>query len=143
MNRTLEDYLKESGEPSFESVPRYFRDGDFVAFFSKDDVYYAQKLDQHVTVYISEQTGEMIGCKIKGVTRLINQLGDFSVEVTDHGRKVMLGLLFLTAATFAEMSNRHKYAEIAKKVGKESVDVKELFQSCSSPLLGFVRTIRA
>jgi hypothetical protein len=126
MNRTLEDYMAESEAPSFESVPRYFKDGDFVTYFLKDELYYTRRLDPHVSVYISEESGEMIGCKIKSVSHLLKKMGDFLVRVTDNKYKICLGMLFLTAATEVDQPQQEAFAEISRKVGQASIDLSEL-----------------
>jgi hypothetical protein len=124
MDQTFDNYVATLGEPSFVAVPHYFSDGDFVSYFIKDEMYYAQRIDSFVTVYRSEDTDEMIGCKIKSVTCLMKKMGDFAVAVTDHESKICLGLLFLTAATFSEL--RDKYDDAAKTLGKAEIDRKDL-----------------
>jgi hypothetical protein len=124
--QTLEEYMTKSAPPRFQSVPRYFKDGDFVAYFLKNDMYYAQRIDERVTVYVSEETGFVVGCKIKSVSHLFKQLGDFYAAVLDRSNNVKLALLFLTAATWAEVSKKGQYADLAKKVGNASLDLSSL-----------------
>lgn len=129
MQTTLEQFMAKSPQPSFEAKPQYFADGDYVSYFVDDELYYAQRLDEHVTVYVSEKTGQMIGCKIKSVSHLLKNLGDFSVSITDHDHEISLGLLFLTAATLADLSKRERYMEIARKLGKAPLDRSTLPQA--------------
>ena len=59
--------LADEVEP-FKPVARYDRDGDCVEFFAKPDGFYAQRVDDRVTVYCSQETGEIVGSLIKGVS---------------------------------------------------------------------------
>lgn len=52
----------------FEAQVFYDRDGDCVEFVAAPDSYYAERIDDLVTVYYSRDTGEIIGSLLKGVT---------------------------------------------------------------------------
>jgi len=89
-------------------------------------MYYTKRLDAHVSVYISEENGEMIGCKIKSVSHLVKKMGEFAVLVIDHTHQVTLGMLFLTAATEVEPEKQREFAEVSKNFGDASIPLSEL-----------------
>jgi len=67
MAESLIEYMKNKEVIGFESRPVYSRDGDFLTLFLKDEDYYAERIDDLLTVYYSTQSDELIGCKVKGV----------------------------------------------------------------------------
>jgi hypothetical protein len=92
--RVLE--LAGPGEP-FRPTAYYDADGDCIEFLARPDNFYAERIDDLVTVYHSQETGEIIGSLLKGVTplceRLLKQLPGLRIEI-QHG-KVKLVHIFL------------------------------------------------
>ncbi len=90
-----------SARPADEFEPRadYDPDGDCIEFLAKPDPFYAERVDDLVTVYYSEKTGEVIGSLIKGVKSLYEALREkmpgFMVAIEDGS--VRLEHVFLAA----------------------------------------------
>jgi hypothetical protein len=65
----------------------YDPDGDFIEFLAKPDAFYAERIDDLVTVYYSQETNEVIGSLIKGVARfcaeLLQKMPGFKIEIHD------------------------------------------------------------
>src|SRR5271155_4913715 len=57
----------------FRPTATYDPDGDCVEFLAKPDPFYAERVDDLVTVYYSQETGEVVGSLIKGVVRFCNE----------------------------------------------------------------------
>ena len=53
----------------FEPTATYDPDGDCIESLAKPDPFYAERVDDLVTVYYSQETNEMIGYLITGVTK--------------------------------------------------------------------------
>lgn len=72
-SESLQEYLDShwNAPRSATGRPQYFKDGDYVSFFFKDDLCHAQRTNDHLTVYLSDDNGEIVGCKIKGVSQLL------------------------------------------------------------------------
>src|SRR5437764_148810 len=81
----------------FEPTATYDPDGDCIEFLSKPDPFYAERVDDLVTVYYSQETNDVIGSLIKGVSKfckdVLEKLPGFKIEI-DDGR-VKLVHLFL------------------------------------------------
>lgn len=79
---TLEEYLetRKPGGNGFKAVPHYFPDGDFISCFASDERCYAKQVGERLTVYYSDKTGEVVGCKIKGVKAIMGR-----AEPARHG----------------------------------------------------------
>lgn len=124
-SETLEEYLERNWEPvAFRPVPTYCNDGDYVSFFFESEMCYAERVDSLLTVYLSEKTGDLVGCKIKGITELAKRVATF-VHIDDGN--VQVGLLFLSASALQE--SKQRYREIAEKAKDASVNLSEVLHT--------------
>ena len=57
----------------FEPTATYDPDGDCIEFLAKPDPFHAERVDDLVTVYYSQETGDVVGSLIKGVTRFCSE----------------------------------------------------------------------
>jgi hypothetical protein len=82
-----------------------------IEFLSKPEPFYAERIDDLVTVYYSQETREVIGSLIKGASRfcseILKRLPGFRIEVVD--RNVRLEHIFLAKLWSAE----HDPADLA------------------------------
>ncbi len=85
-----------SSTNSFKAGAYYDPDGDCIEFLIEPHDFYAERIDDLITVYYSRETNEIIGSLIKGVSslckKLLNKYPGFIVEVQDG--KVYLAHLF-------------------------------------------------
>jgi len=90
---SLTEYL-ERNRPAkeFRPVLQYIPDGDCLTFYFKPDASYAERVDDLLTVYRSEETGELTGCEIKGVQCILKRLEKFGVRIME--KSVDLRILF-------------------------------------------------
>lgn len=129
MAENLMDYLKGKEPKGFESRPVYSRDGDTLSYYFRNDEAYSERVDDLLTVYKSIATDELVGCKVKGITRLLDRLKSFGLVVEPEGEDVRLNLLFFSAA-FERPATVHRYYEELGRFTKDvSVDSEEL-QAC-------------
>ena len=81
----------------FRPTATYDRDGDCIEFLASPDPFFAERVDDLVTVYYSQETGQVIGSLIKSVTKfcaaVLKQLPGFKIEIQDH--RVKLQHIFL------------------------------------------------
>ena len=87
----MNDRRERAGE--FQSVPQYFPDGDHLTLYFAPDLCYAKRVDDLVTVYLSDKSDELVGCKIKGVSHLAKNVASM-VDITHENMQVQL--LFLS-----------------------------------------------
>jgi hypothetical protein len=52
----------------FEPTATYDSDGDCIEFLAKPDPFYAERIDDLVTVYYGQESNEVVGALIKGVS---------------------------------------------------------------------------
>jgi hypothetical protein len=86
------------GEPEpFRPTATYIADGDCIEFFIRPDPFLGRRIDDLVTVYVSQETGEIIGSLVKDVSRfcrdIVSKLPGFRIAIDDG--HVRLEHLFL------------------------------------------------
>jgi hypothetical protein len=87
------------GRPAEQFTPtaQYDRDGDCIEFLAKPDPFFAERVDDLVTVYYSQETREVIGSLIKGVSRFRDRIAlsmpGFKIVIQDG--RVRLEHIFL------------------------------------------------
>jgi hypothetical protein len=103
------ELAKDAGPPQATAV--YDPDGDCIEFLARPEPFYAERIDELVTVYYSQATREVIGSLIKGASRfcteILKQLPGFRIEVIDH--HVRLEYIFLAKL----WSAKHDTADLA------------------------------
>ncbi len=71
----------------FRPTVTYDPDGDCVEFLARPDSFYAERVDDLVTVYYSHQTGDVVGSQIKGVSKfcksVLEKMPGFRIEIRD------------------------------------------------------------
>jgi hypothetical protein len=70
---------------SFRPTATYDPDGDCIEFLAKPDPFYAERVDDLVTVYYSQETGDVVGSLIKGIAGFCQ---DFSTR--NPGFKIVI-----------------------------------------------------
>ena len=82
--------------PPFEPSATYDPDGDCIEFVAKADSFYAERIDDLVTVYYSHETNEIVGSLIKSISRfnreVVQKVPGFKIEI--HDGRVRLVHLF-------------------------------------------------
>jgi hypothetical protein len=71
----------------YKPTATYDPDGDCIEFLVSPDPFYAERIDDLVTVYYSQESNEVIGSLVKGVSKfcksVLQKLPGFSIEIRD------------------------------------------------------------
>jgi hypothetical protein len=118
MEQDLKQYLADNPCKGFRAVPHYFPLGDYLTLYVKEERCYAERVDDLLTVFLSIKTNEMVGFKIKGVRRLLAELGTFGVSVQRDDVQVEAFFVF-GKATAKDAIHRLRYEEAAQ-LGKDT-----------------------
>ena len=98
------ELAKDAGPP--QPTAAYDRDGDCIEFLASPEPFYAERIDDLVTVYYSQETHEVIGSLVKGASRfcgeILKRLPGFRIEVIDG--PVRLEHIFLARLWSADHS---------------------------------------
>jgi hypothetical protein len=80
-------------EVANKPIAYYDRDGDCIEFLAKPKNFYAERIDDLVTVYYEEDSGEIIGSLVKGVSGFLKKHPNLAVVI--KAGHVHLAHLFL------------------------------------------------
>jgi len=84
---------KVAPEQPFLPVADYDPDGDCIEFIAAPDSYYAERIDPLVTVYRSQESGEIVGSLIKGVRKFLGEVlrtsPGFKIEIQEGRLKMV------------------------------------------------------
>jgi hypothetical protein len=89
----------------FKPTATYDPDGDCIEFLAKSDAFRGERIDDLVTVYFSQETGEVVGSLMKGVSKFCNEMLEkmpgFKIEI--QAGRVSLQHIFLARLWSAEL----------------------------------------
>jgi hypothetical protein len=113
----------------FRPTATYDPDGDCIEFLARPDPFYAEPVDELVTVYYSQETGEPIGSLLKGVSRfckaMLEKMPGFKIEI--HDGRVRLLHIILARLWASERDPQdlatltyRKLIEVAERTGVEA-----------------------
>ncbi|MFO7906507.1 MAG: hypothetical protein R6U98_27870 [Pirellulaceae bacterium] len=103
--------ILEDCQPEFTPYHKLDRAADALTVYFKDDPDYSKRLTDHVTLYLSIETDKVVGCRIKGISGILENLPNF-VHV-NHGQ-TELALVFLPFFGEASDEARRAIGELGK-----------------------------
>jgi len=98
MNSEFEQFVFSGAvrEGPFEPISHYDPDGDCIEFIASDESFRRERVDSLVTVYIGRESGDVMGCFIKGVSKHVRAMlqthPGYKVEI--HDGSIRLEVLF-------------------------------------------------
>ena len=124
---TLIDYLKENKPKRFVAKPYYSSVGDSMTFYFKDEASYAARVDEFLTVYLSIKSGEMVGCQVKGVARILKILGEFGCVI--EARSVKLGMFFMACMAETPLEQAKEQYRTLGRIARDAAVPSEQLES--------------
>lgn len=127
----LERYLIENApQGQFSPCARYDEDSDALTLFLSNEPEYRQRLNSRVTIYRSMESDKIVGCRIKSVRSVLDDLGSFDIAITDG--KWRLTLLFVALhGTFAtDEASRGVYRTISHAIASAEIVDVDLPEPC-------------
>ena len=111
----------------FKPTAIYDPDGDCIEFLAKPDAFYAERIDDLVTVYYSQKTDEVVGSFIKGVSKFcretLTKMPGFKIEI--HDGPISLQHIFLARMWSQELDPD----DLATLTYRKLVDLLEFLSS--------------
>lgn len=121
MVEQLNDYLDQHPCKGFDPKPFYSKAGDFVSFTFRNERAFEKRIDNLLTVYLSVENKELVGCKIKGVRKLLAQFRSFHLTLQDS--TLRLGLFFAIGQQITqEPEHRAFYDVLLDRFSHEEID---------------------
>lgn len=89
----LTRFLKKN-PPARQFVPycHISKKADTLTVYFEGDADYSERLNDHVTLYLSLETNEIVGCRIKGISGILEDLPNY---VRVNRGEVALSVIFL------------------------------------------------
>jgi hypothetical protein len=118
----LMEFLKEN-QPSKQFVPYSYlsKEADALTVYFEGDPDYSKRLSDHVTLFLSMETHEIVGCRIKGISGLISDMPNF-VHVQHNG--IELSVVFLSFRGGADEVTRNAINELGKTAAKKKMKLE-------------------
>ncbi|MBX3413717.1 MAG: hypothetical protein KF708_13585 [Pirellulales bacterium] len=88
ISKQLTDLLdRELAASEFQPYLDLSEDGDALNFYFRPDADYSKRLTDHVTLFLSLDKHEIVGCRIKGIRGILEDLPNY-VQVSHEGIKL-------------------------------------------------------
>ncbi|MBW3598483.1 MAG: hypothetical protein KY475_14580 [Planctomycetes bacterium] len=102
----------------FEPYMRFSKEADALTFYFKPDREHSKRLSDHVTLFLSVDTGEVVGCRVKGVAEILEDLPNY-ISVNHDG--VLLSVLFLPFRGDVDESARRALNDLARAASERNL----------------------
>jgi hypothetical protein len=112
-----------SDNPPAETFKPYCytsKEADTLTTYFSDAADYSKRLNDHVTLYLSLTTGDVVGCRIKGISGIIQDLPNY-IEI-NHDR-IQLSLIFFAFRGCAEEEGLRTINQLATEASKYNLVV--------------------
>jgi len=135
-NRDFAERMMLLARPAeqFEPTAIYDPDGDCIEFLAKPDSFYAERVDDLVTVYYSQETQEVIGSLIKGVRgfsqKILKAMPGCQIEIRDG--RVRLVHIFRARLWTSKAAPERSIALTYEKLIKVAEDSQVETEMCSA-----------
>ena len=115
----LKQFLKDNA-PAKTFVPYHYRNeqSDTLTVYFEGDADYSKRLSDHVTLYLSLETDEIVGCRIKGISGLLEDLPNY-IRIKEGD--VELAMLFFAFRGGAEGEYREAINDLARVAAERNI----------------------
>lgn len=76
----------------FTPCAYYGPEEDALIFYFRNDPDYAKRVNKWLTLYLAMDSDELVGCQVKGVRKVLEDMGSFGIDFDD--KKVKLKIIF-------------------------------------------------
>jgi len=111
----IEEFIQQQDmAKEFSPYVELNEQADALTAYFKSDADYSSRLTDHVTLYLSLDNDELIGCRIKGVSGILEDLPNY-LSVDHDG--VRLSVMFLPYVSAASEEERKMLKKLALASG--------------------------
>lgn len=115
MAKELMDILFSEPIGAFEPYVECSQEADAINVYFKPDADYSVRMSEHVTLFRSIDTNEVVGCRIKGISGIVEDMPNF-LHFDKDGVKLRLIFWSFRGEVDNEQSRRD-LMELANKAG--------------------------
>lgn len=124
--RSFMSTLEAQKAPDFTAPQvHYGYNEDSLLFYFRNEESYARRLNNFVTVFLTFEGDELVGCQVKGLRRKLENDGTCSLLIAKEG-KLQLGLFFhLLAYHDPKPESRNQLVELGQRAKGIELDPSE------------------
>jgi hypothetical protein len=123
----LMEFLK-ANPPAKQFVPYSLlsKEADALTVYFEGDPDYSKRLNDHVTLFLSMETHEIVGCRIKGISGIISDLPNY-LRIQHNG--IELSIVFLSFRGGADEVTRNAINELGKVAASKNMKLETCLMS--------------
>lgn len=130
LNEFMND-IRTTNLGTFTPAPFFETDSDSLIFYARNERSHRKRLNSVLTLFLSTDDDSLVGCEVKGVTRILRQVkllkaSGFGVLVQDHKIKLAVFLAFALAPAPEDPALEERYEDDLEELGNTDVDFPEL-----------------
>lgn len=117
----------------FQPTTTYDPDGDCIDFLARPDPFYAERVDDLVTAYYSQETGELVGSLLKGVLAFCKKMSETmpAFEVVIRDGRVQLVHIFRASLECPEGDPKDMRSQTYAQLIEVAESMKAEAQMCT------------
>jgi len=134
--------LEIATQAQCEFSPFFFpnEEGDCVEFFVSPNDYYAKRIDDYLTLYLDEETEEVIGFVVKNITRILNRVATqqaaYAFVIQDGEMRLealFASMLWNDGWRITHVREYHRVADIARSYHLDKVRIPSILEKAHVP----------
>lgn len=123
-NEILEILKANAPEKTFTPYTYFNKEADALTVVFEGDADYSKRLNDHVTLYLSLENHEIVGCRIKGISGIIEDLPNY---ININHSSVDVSILFLPFRGGVDENDRDAINRLAKEATEKKLVLEPSF----------------
>jgi hypothetical protein len=116
----IEFLEQQNWDTPFQPYVEMSPEADALTFYFKPDADYSERLTDHVTLYRSLESNTLVGCRIKGITGILEDLPNF-LHVDHQGAR--LSMVFWSFRGGLDEDARDAFKQLAEAAGDRTLQL--------------------
>jgi len=130
MNEFMNE-IRSAKLDAFKPAPFYESESDSLLLYVRNEQSHRKRLNSLLTLFLSTSDDSLVGCEVKGVTRIMKQVeqlkaSGFGVLVHDHKIKLAVFLAFALAPAPEDPALEERYEDDLEGLGDMDIDCPEM-----------------
>ena len=108
----------------FRPYAYYGPEEDALMFYFRNAPEFARRINERVTIYLAMDDNELVGCQIKGVGRVLRELGELDITIRHGTIKLHLVLLAIMDCMLERPDTRDIYRQLYRRASEADLDLE-------------------
>src|ERR1043165_6297455 len=117
--------LLKANPPAKKFVPYCFvsKEADALTVYFEGDADFSERLNDHITLYRSLETKEIVGCRVKGIAGILKDLPNY-IKVQGNDGDIELALIFFAFRGGAEKDVAETVNDLAREAAEKNISLQ-------------------